>query len=166
LSTKKRPLRTRSFKYQTIAVGGTFDRLHKGHRLLLDRAFETGRLVLIGLTSDGYAQSEGKRLSHNYEERKASLESYLKANYPGRNFKIRKLEARFGPAMYTSEVGAIAVSEETLGSVTEANKVRREKGLGDLNVEVVPMALAYDGGKISSSRIRANEIDEEGRRAK
>ncbi|MFI5421053.1 MAG: adenylyltransferase/cytidyltransferase family protein, partial [Nitrososphaerales archaeon] len=45
--------------YRCIALGGTFDHIHKGHVELLDRAFETAESVFIGLTSDTFAANSG-----------------------------------------------------------------------------------------------------------
>src|SRR5438132_5532905 len=39
-------------KYQLVALGGTFDLLHAGHRHLLSEAFKLGDTVLIGVTRD------------------------------------------------------------------------------------------------------------------
>ncbi|MEM2081946.1 MAG: adenylyltransferase/cytidyltransferase family protein, partial [Candidatus Bathyarchaeia archaeon] len=36
-------------RFRKVAVGGTFDELHKGHKALLMKAFEIGTRVLIGL---------------------------------------------------------------------------------------------------------------------
>ncbi len=150
------------FKYRSVAVGGTFDHIHKGHRALLAKAFETGEKVYIGLVSDEFAQKQGKQIDHDYGERKKRLESYLKETYHDRDFSIEKLESTFGPIMFTSLVEAIVVSTETLQKVAEANKIRTTKGLAELKVEVVPLIMAYDGKRISSTRIRRNEIDTEG----
>jgi pantetheine-phosphate adenylyltransferase len=150
------------YKYRRIALGGTFDHIHKGHKQLLARAFETGDSVFIGLTSDEFARSTGKKVQQSYEERKKALEKFLKEKYPGRSYEISKLEDRFGPGIFTDRIDAIAVSTETLPAVESANKKRRELRLPDLKVEVVPMTLAEDDTRISSTRIRAGEIDPEG----
>jgi len=34
-------------KYGKVAVGGTFDKFHEGHRLLIEKAFQIGENVLI-----------------------------------------------------------------------------------------------------------------------
>ncbi|MEM2673784.1 MAG: adenylyltransferase/cytidyltransferase family protein, partial [Candidatus Bathyarchaeia archaeon] len=39
-------------RFRVVAVGGTFDELHKGHKTLLMTAFEHGENVLIGLCTD------------------------------------------------------------------------------------------------------------------
>ena len=61
-------------KYRTFAVGGTFDKLHKGHEKLIDKAFELGELVLIGLTTDKMLKSHTKLFSiTRYSTRKKEL---------------------------------------------------------------------------------------------
>jgi pantetheine-phosphate adenylyltransferase len=152
-----------AFKFKTIAVGGTFDIIHAGHDALLSKAFESGERVIIGLTSDEFAQSSGKKTRHSFAERYANLRSYLETRFPGRDFAITKLTHTFGPGIFTSDVQAIAASSETAGRVKEANKRRRELGLPDLKIEIIPMVLAQDGEKISSTRIRNSEIDEQGK---
>lgn len=147
------------YKYKTIAMGGTFDQIHSGHESLFKRAFETGENVVIGLASDELVKKLGKKIEHDYAFRYAQLEKYLQSSYPGRNFMITSLNNTYGPGMFTSKIEAIAVSEETLAGVADANKKRVETGLAPLKVEVVSMLNAEDGKRISSTRIRAGEID-------
>lgn len=155
--------RGHSFKYRSVAVGGTFDHIHKGHRALIRKAFETGEKVFIGLTTDEFAASAGKKITHDFESRKKELKVFLDRTFPGREYAITRLEKNFGPGMFTSDIEAIVVSTETQGRVPRANEKRRELGLADLKVEVIPLILADDGDRISSTRIRAREIDPDGR---
>ena len=127
------------FKYQSIAVGGTFDHVHEGHKALLARAFESGELVYIGVTSDDYVKKAGKRVLHNFEERKAQLVEYLSARYPFRRYIITKLEDRLGPTIFEPRIEAIVVSTETFPVAEYANAKRIELGQPEMNVEVVQM---------------------------
>lgn len=151
------------YKYTSIAVGGTFDHIHTGHRALLKRAFDTSEFVVIGLTSDVFAASEGKVVEHDFEYRRLQLLEYLTNAYPDRQYLITKLDTKFGQGIFTKDIEAIVVSSETSHSVKAANRKRSEIGLAELKIEIVPLVVAEDGKKISSTRIRAGEIDKEGK---
>ena len=129
---------------------------------MLDRAFETGDVVYVGLTSDDFVQKMGKKINNDFEHRKSELIKFLERRYPSRRFYITKLDAPFGPGMFTDEIEAVAVSEETFPNVKQANDKRRSLGLKDLSAEVVSLILADDEKRISSTRVRAGEIDLEG----
>jgi pantetheine-phosphate adenylyltransferase len=150
-------------KYHSVAVGGTFDHIHSGHKALLGRAFDVADRVFIGLTSDAYVNSQGKKVEHNFETRKTQLTRFLDESFPRREYLVTKLDSAFGEGIFTSDMEAIVVSEETQAKVATANQRRIQMGLPEMKVEVVPMVLARDGERISSTRIRAGEIDEQGR---
>ena len=150
-------------KYRVVATGGTFDHLHKGHAALLARSFKVGDTVVIGVTSDSFAQREGKNPDQSYRERLGRLEAYLRAAFPGRKYIIAKLDDHFGPGIASPEVQAIVVSRETAKKVSIANSLREAKGYPPLETIVVDFVLADDSKPISSTRIRNGEIDSEGR---
>ena len=57
----------------------------------------------------------------------------------------------------------IVVSEETFDVAVEINRIRKERGMTEMEIVKIPMIKAEDGRPISSSRIKKGEIDEEGR---
>lgn len=150
-------------KYKTVAAGGTFDHLHRGHEALLAESFEVGDRVVIGVTSDDFARREGKVPDQSYDQRVKELRRFIESNYPGRRYLIARLDDYFGPGIASPEVEAIVVSSETASRVPIANKLRAEKGFPPLKVVVVPYVLGDDGQPISSTRIRQGEMDREGR---
>lgn len=149
-------------RFKTVAVGGTFDYIHKGHQTLLAKAFECSEKVIIGVTTDNFLNRLGKIVYNNYEERVRRLREYLLTKYPSERFEIHPLDDYFGPGIYRKEVEALVASAETAHRVELANRRRVEMGLKPLDVVVVGMVLAEDGKPISSSRIRSGEIDGEG----
>ena len=54
----------------TTLVGGTFSRIHKGHRILLKTAIDTGDHVIIGLTTDDYAKGNKDYPAIPYQRRR------------------------------------------------------------------------------------------------
>ena len=150
-------------KYKTVATGGTFDHIHRGHAALLSKSFEVGETVVIGVTSDTFASREGKSPDQPYDERVRVLVQLIHSSFPGRKYIIAKLDDYFGPSIASSEVEAIVVSEETAARVPVANALRERKGYPPLQVVVVDYVLADDSEPISSTRIRKGEIDKEGR---
>ncbi len=148
--------------FRKAIVGGAFDRLHKGHRALLDTAAKLADSLLVGL-ADGPLLA-GKAFRERimpYDERRELLVSYLKGkNIP---FEIVKIVEPIGPAGTDEEADLIVVSPETYERALMINEERRRNGLRELFIVVVPTILAEDGAPLKSHRIRAGEIDSEGR---
>lgn len=149
-------------KFNLVALGGTFDLIHLGHRELLRTGFSISSKVIIGLTGDELAKRKGKKLIHDYPQRYKILDDTIKKNFLGANYEISKLENDFGPAVLEKGVEALVVSEETAFQGDELNKLRKQRNVPAVQVIVVPMVLAKDGKKISTSRIKNSEIDIDG----
>ncbi|MGI0005996.1 MAG: phosphopantetheine adenylyltransferase [Nitrososphaera sp.] len=148
-------------RFRVVATGGTFDEIHAGHIALLAKAFEIGRHVIIGVTSDQFVKH--KKLNHPFEERAASLKKIIKQEFGDVDYEIAKLDSEFGPAVTTGDVGALVASAETAAKGSRLNEVRAESGLAPVEVVTVDLVKAEDGKPISSTRIRAGEIDWRGR---
>jgi inosine/xanthosine triphosphatase len=131
------------------AVAGTFNILHQGHKALLDRAFEVGDEVRIGLTSDEMA-SKGRKSLVSFDVRKKELERYLSGR---ENYCIFEINDIYGPRDVMDEVDVLVVSEETLSNGEKLNQDRIDRGLKPMELSVVPLVMSDDGEKISASSI-------------
>lgn len=145
-------------------MGGTFDVLHLGHVDLLKKSFEIGSYVVIGLTSDEFAKYKLKKnLRNTFETRLKNLKTLILNQIRSTSFEITKLEEEFGPLMFSESIDCLVVSSETSTKGEKINKIRSEKGLSPIDIITVKMRLAEDGLPISSTRVKAQEIDPEGR---
>ena len=141
-------------QFTLVAMGGTFDIIHKGHLTLLAKAFSISSNVIIGLTGDELAEKRGKKTLNNYEKRFETLTNTIKANFPNPLFEISKLDNDFGPAVLEENVQALVVSDETGNQGEILNQLRKEKNLTPVKIVIVPMVLAHDGNRISTTRIK------------
>ena len=148
---------------QRVCMGGTFDVFHRGHEVLIQTALEVSDQVLIGLTTDERAgKGRGGSQITSYDKRKDRLEDWLKSQRVEQRVEITPLNDDWGPAALGKEFEGIIVSRETEDMALALNQVREEKGVDKLKILVVPMVQAYDGYRISSSRIRNGEINSAG----
>ena len=144
-------------RYSKVAVGGTFDKFHDGHKKLLSTAFELGNQIEIGVTSDAFGGLKGD--IDSCEERMNNFKLFFKDKS---NFRVVSLDDPFGTTIYEADFDAIVVSEETEPTAVKINEIRLSKGMNPLDIVVVSFVLAEDGNPISSTRIRRGEIDKNG----
>ncbi|MDR2700537.1 MAG: phosphopantetheine adenylyltransferase [Nitrososphaerota archaeon] len=157
METKKKPFRK-------VAVGGTFDELHKGHKALLSKAFQVGEYVLIGLTSDEFVAKMNKpHKTAPYIERFTELTLFLEKSGFKKHFEISPLNNSYGLTLNKDSIDALIVSQETAKIGEIINKKRVETGLPPLNIVKITLVPAENKKPISTTRIRTNEIDKNGK---
>jgi pantetheine-phosphate adenylyltransferase len=145
-----------------VCLGGTFHPFHKGHKELLRTAYQTAGStgsVFIGITSSSMITKDGNTPS--FERRKESIEKFLKQEKVLHQTIIRQLFNKYGPTI-EGDFDVIIVSPETKPTAEEINTKRKQLGRKPLEIIVVPFVVSADGQPISSTRIRRNEIDENG----
>jgi len=148
---------------RSVCMGGTFDVIHLGHRVLLEKALDIADFVIIGLTTDKRARQGREKIDINpYLQRELYLQNWLKENGFSNRVEIVPLDDNWGPAAVESKIEGIVVSKEKEDIAHKLNRFRNEKSIPEIEVIVVPMVKAYDGNRISSSRIRKKEIDLDG----
>ncbi len=150
-------------EFKKVAVGGTFDELHRGHKALLEKAFEVGEKVIIGLTSDDFVSKMGKpHRTATYNDRLKELQAYLQALGLASRAEIVPLNDPYGLTISGKGLEALVVSKETEKTAQTINQMRQKAGRPPLKIIAVDMVPADNRIPISTTRIRGGEIDRNG----
>jgi pantetheine-phosphate adenylyltransferase len=149
--------------FRKVAVGGTFDELHRGHRALLTKAFEIGERVAVGLCTDEFVKKLGKpHLTAPYEERLKELKAFMSNLGVSGRSDVIPLNDPFGTTLAAGCIEALVVSEETKPVAIRINEKRLKAGLPPLEIVTVTMVPSENCTPISTTRIRKGEMDREG----
>ncbi|KAL4538440.1 hypothetical protein Ndes2526B_g03257 [Nannochloris sp. 'desiccata'] len=147
-------------QFRNVAVGGTFDRLHAGHRLLLAAtALVATEGIYVGVASDRLLiKKKNKELLEPYTVREVAAVEYMQRINPKVMVRAGALvDPKVPPLAATSaDFQAIVVSEETISGAEEINFVRKSLGFDPLVIVVVGLigGATGAGGKLSSTDLR------------
>lgn len=158
-----------------IIVGGTFDKLHRGHRRLLNKAIQLATMynckLIVTVTSDMFTLLKSHPV-RRYNLRVADVIAHIRnERYYGQiviyelNSQLiyNQLNTPFLYKEFENDEITMIVSEETYSGALELNHCLRDLKWEPMNVVVVPMLMAEDGKRISSTRIHNGEITIEGK---
>jgi len=150
-------------EFTHLALGGTFDRFHRGHREFLEEAFRLSRIVTIGVTSDAFARKlhAGEKIQP-FLKRSRRVGKFLESRGLGKRGRMTKLNNIHGPTLKDESVEALLVTQATLPGAVDINSRRRRLGKKHLEVVRLPLVKAADGNLLSSDRIRDGEVNREG----
>lgn len=113
--------------FKRVAIGGTFDRLHAGHKLMLSvAAMLASESILCGITDDDamIATKQYKELIESFNKRVAHCLQFLRSFAP-KNLAIEtiKLSDPFGPTITEPNIDAIVVSPETISGAQTSTRM-------------------------------------------
>ncbi|XP_025020330.1 bifunctional coenzyme A synthase isoform X2 [Python bivittatus] len=147
--------------YTDVVVGGTFDRLHNGHKILLSMSCMLAEnRLLIGVSDKDLLENKVlKELILPFEQRVAQLNEFLVDIKPSLQYDIVPLFDPFGPSITDADLKCIVVSEETVKGGLSVNKRRAENNLAELALHKISLAVdpqhaRNEEEKISSSSLR------------
>lgn len=143
-------------KKKKVVVGGTFNILHEGHKALLRKAFELGK-VTIGLTSNVMARKIKKREVEDFKYRKKELEDFIIKKFLVKP-KIVKIEDKFGPTL-EEDFDYIVVSPATYPTAILINQERQKRNKKPIKIVKIEFVLAKDGKPISATKILKGKMD-------
>lgn len=154
-----------SSRFSHIVLGGTFDHFHLGHQKLLEKAFQIGNKLTIGIAQKNLCNN--KLLSQtieSYSARKNSVEKCLQDYLvDDRLIDIISISDIYGMTLTDKSIDAIVVSKATVKNAQKINRLRQKKGWPKIEIIVVDDVFGEDRRLITSARIRLGEIDQKWR---
>lgn len=147
--------------FDNVVMGGTFDRLHNGHKVLLSEAILRCRKKLtIGVTDGDIIK--GKilwELIQPVQKRIELLRDFLEEIDPTLEYLIVPIFDPYGPSTVDPDLECIVASQETERGALRVNEKRQENGLSTLKVNIIalledPKRDESEEFKISSSSVR------------
>ncbi|XP_018426352.1 PREDICTED: bifunctional coenzyme A synthase [Nanorana parkeri] len=147
--------------HSDVVVGGTFDRLHSAHKILMSVCcLLSERRLLIGVADRELLDNKIlKELIEPYETRVEKLAEFLVDVKPSLLYDIVPISDPYGPSITDPDLKCIVVSEETHKGGLSVNRKRLENELEELDVHEIklvtdPQHLENEEEKISSSSLR------------
>lgn len=149
---------------KSVILGGTFDHLHPGHKVLLTIASLVGTKLTVGLSTDQLLERKKfKKFIETSSVRKNNVEKFLKLVNPQnfKNLSLVEISDVYGPSIVEKTFEAIVVSNESLSGGLEVNRKRQELGMNPLEMIIVDLVSQFKepideefNGKLSSTFIR------------
>ncbi|SCU98842.1 LAMI_0F16446g1_1 [Lachancea mirantina] len=125
--------------YQVSALGGTFDHLHDGHKILLSiAAFITSERLIVGVADQELLENKKyKEQLQSFKVRCECARNFLNSIKPNLKVEFSAIRDVCGPTGTVPEIECLVVSRETVSGAGIVNKARKEKGLRELAVHAV-----------------------------
>lgn len=147
--------------YKNVVLGGTFDRLHNGHKILLsEAALRCTERLTVGVTDTNMIT--GKilwELIQPCTQRISDVEEFLEDVDSSITYNVVPINDIYGPTKEDPTLDMIVVSQETKRGGDKVNEIRLQKNLKKLNIHIVELATdenhnEHEEDKISSSNHR------------
>ncbi|GFO24685.1 bifunctional coenzyme a synthase [Plakobranchus ocellatus] len=151
--------------YPNVVLGGTFDRLHDGHKLLLSQSsLLCGKKLTIGIT-DGEVNKKKLlwELMQPYPLREQQVVSFVSEIKPTITLEPVQIFDPFGPTITDPDLQCLVVSQETSAGGEAVNRERLKVGFPCLKMVAIDLVddacrSADEEEKISSSSLRKRAL--------
>ncbi|XP_046860368.1 bifunctional coenzyme A synthase-like [Xenia sp. Carnegie-2017] len=152
-------------EYDTVAVGGTFDRIHNGHRLLLSTSCLLAKSkIVVGVSNDFLLVNKTLlELIEPLDLRMKNVTEFIEDIKPGLVKDIVPLCDPAGPTKTDATIDCLVVSDETRNGGQAVNILRKDANLPEMELFSIDLVSNEDvqssnASKLSSTARRYNDL--------
>ncbi|GLB34701.1 putative cytidylyltransferase-like [Lyophyllum shimeji] len=122
-----------------VALGGTFDHLHAGHKILLSMgAWIASEKIIVGVTDDVLLTKKiNRHVMQPLPERIECVRAFLARFRPGIEYEIVPIQDVCGPTGWDPNVQGLVVSRETVSGAEAIATQRAAKSLPPLQTFII-----------------------------
>ncbi|XP_076621029.1 bifunctional Phosphopantetheine adenylyltransferase - Dephospho-CoA kinase [Colletes latitarsis] len=150
-----------SKRYKSVVLGGTFDRIHNGHKMFLSEAvLHCTEKLTVGVTDTNMLYRKLLwELIEPCSKRILNVKEFLEDIDSTLLYDIVPIKDMYGPTKSDPTIEMIVVSEETERSGHKVNDMRIQQNLNKLDIHVIKLMKdknhrEHEENKISSSNDR------------
>ncbi|KII61486.1 Bifunctional coenzyme A synthase [Thelohanellus kitauei] len=152
-------------KHDHVVLGGTFDRIHNGHRLLLATCCVLAqKSISIGITSDDMVKAKFlSELIESFDTRKNNVRNYILDSNPKLVINFDTLQDSVGFSGTIPELDTLVTTTETMASEKIINQTRTVNHLSNLEHFILDSVITdptsiITKNRLSSSQMRWNDL--------
>jgi len=153
-----------------VCLGGTFDRLHEGHKILLsEAALRCDKVITVGVTDENMLKS--KKVADLIQDTEVRIQNVKDFLFDIRGHDkdfITAISDPFGPAIKDESLTCIVGSQETKRGCEKINEIRKDKKFSELEIILINLVddtchevSMVEETKISSSNKRIRLLGEQ-----
>ncbi|EAY08077.1 Cytidylyltransferase family protein [Trichomonas vaginalis G3] len=145
-----------SNRVNIVAVGGTFDKLHYGHKLLLTAtALYAKNKVICGVSTNVAKKEFAEKIEPLHKRIANTSEMIFKIN-PSVILQIEAITDVAGPVGRPGDLDLLVVSKETTSGAQAVEELRKEKNLPPIDIVSIPL-ITENGERLSSTMLRSRQ---------